>query len=115
MSAKLFIILNHKRQLISIARKILFPNILLPVTISALGVRIQVLGAVPMIQVDKTDGCQMFLSKDSINAEIVTAKSSEMNVLVPKDDDDFVEMPIPEQFKSVINGLAIITNPTESV
>ena len=31
-----------------------------------------------MIQVDKTDGCQMFLSKDSINAEIVTAKSSEM-------------------------------------
>lgn len=83
--------------------------------INSSGVRIQVLGAVPMIQVDKTDGCQMFLSKDSINAEIVTAKSSEMNVLVPKDDDDFVEMPIPEQFKSVINGLAIITNPTESV
>ena len=32
----------------------------------------------------------MYLSKDSLDAEIVTAKSSEMNILVPKDDGDFV-------------------------
>ena len=32
----------------------------------------------------------MYLSKDSLDAEIVTAKSSEMNLLVPKDDGDFV-------------------------
>ena len=32
----------------------------------------------------------MYLSKDSLEAEIVTAKSSEMNILVPKDDGDFV-------------------------
>ena len=78
------------------------------------GVQVQSLGTAPLILVDKTDGCQMFLSKDSIGAEIVTAKSSEMNVMVPK-DDEFVEMPIPEQFKSVINGTNVITQPTESV
>lgn len=78
------------------------------------GVQVQSLGTAPLILVDKTDGCQMFLSKDSISAEIVTAKSSEMNVMVPK-DDEFVEMPIPEQFKSVINGTNVITLPTESV
>ena len=33
----------------------------------------------------------MFLSKDSISAEIITAKSSEMNICVPKGDaGDFV-------------------------
>ena len=43
----------------------------------------------PTISIDKTDGCQMFLSKDSLGTEIITAKSSEMNVMIP-DGDDFV-------------------------
>ena len=78
------------------------------------GVQVQSLGSAPLILVDKTDGCQMFLSKDSMGAEIVTAKSSEMNVMVPE-GDEFVEMPVPEQFKSVIKGTSVITQPTESV
>lgn len=78
------------------------------------GVQVQSLGTAPLILVDKTDGCQMFLSKDSLGAEIVTAKSSEMNVMVPE-GDEFVEMPVPEQFKSVIKGTNVITQPTESV
>ncbi len=41
----------------------------------------------PTISVDKTDGCQMFLSKDSLAVEIVTAKSSEMNVMIPTGED----------------------------
>jgi len=77
-------------------------------------VQMQVLGTVPTIMVDKTDGCQMFLSKDATGVEIVSAKSSEMNVLVPK-GDDFVEMPLAEQFKTVIEGSKIKTTPTESV
>ena len=48
---------------------------------------IQVLGKVPTISIDKTDGCQMYLSKDSIATEIISAKSSEMNVLIPNGDD----------------------------
>ena len=49
----------------------------------------QVLESVPTISVEKTDGCQMYLSKGN-NPEIITAKSSEMNVIIPTDDDDYV-------------------------
>ena len=77
-------------------------------------VQVQCLGSVPIIMVDKTDGCQMFLSKQSLNTEIVSAKCSEMNVMVPS-GDEFREMPVPEQFKSVIRGTSVITSPAESV
>ena len=48
------------------------------------------MGTVPTISIDKTDGCLVYLSKESLSAEIVTAKSSEMNILVPKDDGEYV-------------------------
>lgn len=51
----------------------------------------KVLGYVPTISIDKTDGCQMFLSKESFNVEIVSSKSSEMNVMLPNAaGDDYV-------------------------
>jgi len=37
-----------------------------------------------------------------------------MNVVIP-DGDDVVEQPIPEQFKTTINGKKLITSATESV
>lgn len=80
--------------------------------INSRDVKIQVLGKVPTISINKTDGCHIYLSKDSLSCEIVSAKSSEMNVLVPK-DDDFVEHPIPEQFKTVWNGKKLETTITE--
>ncbi|XP_023327185.1 adenylyl cyclase-associated protein 2 isoform X2 [Eurytemora carolleeae] len=82
--------------------------------INCQSVQMQVTGSVPTISVDKTDGCQMYLSKDSLNAEIVSAKSSEMNVMIPQ-GDDFVEQPIPEQFKTVIKAGKLSTSATESV
>jgi len=81
--------------------------------INCQSVQMQVLGKVPTISVEKTDGCQMFLSEDSKGVEIITAKSSEMNVSIPN-GDEFVEQPIPEQFKTVINGIKLSTNHTES-
>jgi adenylyl cyclase-associated protein len=51
-----------------------------------------VLGKVPTISVDKTDGCQMYLSQESLDVEIISSKSSEMNVLVPKGNGDFVSI-----------------------
>lgn len=53
---------------------------------------VQVTGKVPIISINKTDGCQVYLSKDSLSCEIVSAKSSEMNVLVPKSDGEFVSI-----------------------
>ena len=45
-----------------------------------------------MVSIDKTDGIQVYLSEKSKQAEIVTAKSSEMNILVPGADGDFVSL-----------------------
>lgn len=82
--------------------------------INCQSVQMQVLGKVPTISVEKTDGCQMFINKESVGVEIVTAKSSEMNVMIPV-GDDFMEQPVPEQFKTVINGGKLKTTATESV
>ncbi|EDQ88715.1 uncharacterized protein MONBRDRAFT_37312 [Monosiga brevicollis MX1] len=76
-------------------------------------VQIQVTGKVATISIDKTDGAQVYLSKDSLDAQIVTAKSSELNVSVPKDDGDFVEFPLPEQYKSVYDGSKFVTEATD--
>ncbi|XP_069160843.1 adenylyl cyclase-associated protein 1-like isoform X2 [Procambarus clarkii] len=75
--------------------------------------KVQVMGVMPTISIEKTDGCQVYLSKDSLKTEIVTAKSTEMNILIPKDDGDFVECPVPEQFKTVINGFSLTTTCSE--
>jgi adenylyl cyclase-associated protein len=74
--------------------------------------QIQIIGKAPTISVDKTDGVQIYLSKDGLETEIMTSKSSEMNILIPgpKEDSDMVETPVPEQFKSVYkNGKWVTT------
>lgn len=77
-------------------------------------VQMQVLGKVPTISIDKTDGCQMYLSPESMDVEIVSSKSSEMNVLVPKGNGDFTEYPIPEQFKTTVSPRGLTTVVVES-
>uniref|UniRef100_A0A3Q3X747 C-CAP/cofactor C-like domain-containing protein n=1 Tax=Mola mola TaxID=94237 RepID=A0A3Q3X747_MOLML len=76
-------------------------------------VKIQVTGKVPTISINKTDGCHVYLSKESLSCEIISAKSSEMNVLVPNDDGDFPEFPVPEQFKTVWDGSKLVTTVME--
>jgi len=51
---------------------------------------LQVLGSVPTVTIDKTDGCQMYLNEQSKHIEIVSSKSSEMNVLLPNASGEFV-------------------------
>jgi len=48
------------------------------------------MGKVPTISINKTDGCHVYLSGDSLSCEIVSAKSSEMNILGPNKDGEFV-------------------------
>jgi len=69
-------------------------------------VQAQVTGKVATISIDKTDGAAIYLSEGSIDAEVISAKSSEMNISVPNlenPDGDMIEMALPEQFKSVFN------------
>ncbi|XP_028675843.1 adenylyl cyclase-associated protein 1-like [Erpetoichthys calabaricus] len=75
--------------------------------------KIQVMGKVPTVSINKTDGCHVYLSKNSLQCEIISAKSSEMNVLVPNNSGEFVELPVPEQFKTVWNGTKLVTTATE--
>lgn len=45
-------------------------------------------GTAPTVSIDNTSGCQLYLSKDSLGASITSAKSSEINVMVPSGGTD---------------------------
>lgn len=45
-------------------------------------------GSAPTISIDNTSGCQLYLSKESLETSITTAKSSEINALVPDANSD---------------------------
>ncbi|CAF0716676.1 unnamed protein product [Brachionus calyciflorus] len=97
---------------------LLFDDVLSTVEfINSKNVQMQVLGRVPTVTIEKTDGCQVYLSKKSLETEIVTSKSSSMNILIPNEnDDEFTEHPVPEQFKTKINdSRKLTTTSTESV
>mgnify|MGYP003329717538 CR=1 FL=1 len=83
--------------------------------INCQSVKVQVMGLVPNVQVDKTDGFHMYLSDASVNCQFITAKSSEMNISLVNADGDPTEVPIPEQFRTVWNEKTkkFVTEPTE--
>ncbi|KAE8708363.1 Cyclase-associated protein 1 [Hibiscus syriacus] len=76
------------------------------------GVEVQCQGSAPTISVDNTSGCQLYLSKDSLGASITTAKSSEINVLVPTGPDgDWGEHSLPQQCIHVFKDGQFETTP----
>lgn len=77
------------------------------------GVEVQCQGSAPTISVDNTSGCQLYLGKDSLGASITTAKSSEINVMVPGSDPngDWVEHPLPQQYIHTYKDDQFITTP----
>ncbi|KAJ2731883.1 suppressor of rasval19 [Coemansia sp. BCRC 34962] len=82
-------------------------------------VQVQARETVPAIQIDRTDGAQVFLSEAARdNTQITTAKASEVNVSYPHEtlnpeDDNFVEQPIPEQFQTVVKNGKLVTTVLE--
>ncbi len=83
--------------------------------INCRSMKAQVLDQVPTIQIEKTDGCHIYLSKTSLNTEFITSKSSEMTINVPFGDGEYKEHPIPEQFKTQLKGgKQLVTVPNES-
>ncbi|XP_057309700.1 adenylyl cyclase-associated protein-like isoform X1 [Hydractinia symbiolongicarpus] len=72
-------------------------------------IKAQANGKVPTISVDKTDGVLIYLNDKSLDAQIISAKSSEMNVCITKEDGDLSEHPIPEQYKTVYDGKKFVT------
>ncbi|GFP97317.1 cyclase-associated protein 1 [Phtheirospermum japonicum] len=70
-------------------------------------------GSAPTISIDNTAGCQLYLSKDSLEASITTAKSSEVNVLVPASeaDGEWGEHALPQQYVHVYKDGQFVTTP----
>lgn len=67
-----------------------------------------------MIQIDSTDSGQIYLSKDSLNAEITTAKCSAININLPGQEEGvFDEQPVPEMFKTVVQDGKLVTTIVE--
>ncbi|KAJ7978370.1 Adenylyl cyclase-associated protein [Quillaja saponaria] len=77
------------------------------------GIEVQCQGSAPTISVDNTGGCQLYLSKDSLGVSITTAKSSEINVLVPgpEPNGDWGEHALPQQFVHVFKDGHFETTP----
>ncbi|KAF3937310.1 hypothetical protein ABW19_dt0202195 [Dactylella cylindrospora] len=75
----------------------------------------QILGSVPTISVDQCDGGTLYVGKDSLGIEVYTSKTTAFNIYVPgeKEDDDYVECPIPEQIKSSIKGKGLVSEIVE--
>lgn len=80
--------------------------------INSKDIQMQVIGKVPTISINKTEGCHIYLSEESLDCEIVSAKSSEMNILIPQ-DGDYREFPVPEQYKTAWDGSKLVTEPAE--
>jgi len=78
---------------------------------------VQVLGKCPTIMIDATDGGQVYLSKESLDVEILTSKTSALNVSLPSPHDDeqgvFQEKSLPEQLKTCIKDGKLVTSVFE--
>ena len=76
---------------------------------------VQITGTLPTILIDNTDSGQIYLSKECMEVvEIITSKTSALNISVPTGaDGDFEERPVPEQMKSKIVGGKIVTEIVE--
>jgi adenylyl cyclase-associated protein len=82
-------------------------------SVNCKSIQLQPLGKCACIAIDKTDGCQIYLGKDSLDTEITTAKSSELNIVVPDGDEDMKEHALPEQFVSKYVDGKFVTMPAE--
>lgn len=96
---------------------ILFDSVVSQLSItSSPSFTVQVLGMAPTILVDTTDSGQIYLSKECLETvEIITSKTSALNISVPSatDEGDFVERPVPEQMKTVVKGGKLVTTIVE--
>jgi len=69
--------------------------------------KIQATGTVHTISIDKSQGIQVILNEASLKAEVLTAKCSELNVIVPGSEfqsGEYKEFALPEQFISKWNA-----------
>lgn len=79
--------------------------------VSSQNFRMQVLGSLPSIELDKVDGAVVYLSAESLGTEVYTSKCTSINITLPPkgEQDDSVECPVPEQIRSWIEGGKVVS------
>jgi len=80
--------------------------------VNSQSMKIQSQGKIPNFAIDKCSSIQVILSKDSLDAQLVTSKCDSVNVMFPKDDDMF-ELPVPEQFVTTLVDGKLVTTTLE--
>jgi adenylyl cyclase-associated protein len=79
---------------------------------------LQVTGSAPTIQLDSTDSGQIYLSKDCLGVELLTAKCSSINVSLPiegEEDGVFEERAVPEMLQTTVQNGVLVTTVVEHV
>jgi len=86
-------------------------------TINSQKIQIQCTGTCPTFAIDKTDGCLVFLSKESLEvSQFITSKSSEMNIeWEDEKTGEIKECPIPEQFVHRWNSNGSVTSSVSDI
>jgi adenylyl cyclase-associated protein len=65
----------------------------------------------PCVQIDGSTKMTFFISKESSQTiEIFTSRVTDSSLRL-ENKDDFIELPIPEQFKTTINGIKTNIQP----
>jgi len=80
--------------------------------VNSQSVNVQSQGKIPNFAVDKASSVQIILSKESMDAQIVTSKCDSVNIMFPH-DDDHIELPVPEQFVTTVDGTKLKTTTLE--
>ncbi|KAF8682381.1 Cyclase-associated protein [Rhizoctonia solani] len=77
---------------------------------------VQITGVSPTIQIDNSDSGQIYLSKECLGVEIITAKCSAINVSIPEEGEEegvFVEKAVPEMLRTTVQNGKLVTNIVE--
>ena len=75
-------------------------------------VQVQIANQAPTVTIANTDGCQLFLGPAALGLDILTSKSSAVNVLFEESggSGDFSEKPVPEQLLTkIVDGKLVTT------
>jgi adenylyl cyclase-associated protein len=69
-------------------------------------VNVQIDGATPIVQIDGSERINLYMSAESCNATILSSRTQAININVPNPDDeeDMLELALPEMVKSTLVG-----------
>lgn len=73
-------------------------------------IQVRVNGVLPIATIIKTNRCQLDLSAESMQCEVLASCSSDINISYPKENGDKAHFHIPEQTKTSWDGKQFVTN-----